>query len=101
MQVTASGLLETSILDQAGCHVRIGGRLYDHTNTVRFTIQKFEGAIFHLPPEFHPENNDWTITGKGTVMIRLTWKRVGWTQETEEACLALSNRVTAWLRACC
>ena len=101
VQVTSNGLLETSIISKAGDSVRIGGRLYDHTNTVRFTIQKFEGAVFELPAAFQPENNDWTITGKGTVMIRLTWKRVEWTLEAEEACLALANRVTTWLRTCC
>lgn len=101
VQVTAGGLLETSILEQAGQKVRIGARHFDHTNTVRFTVQKFEGPVFEMPDALHPENNDWTITGKGTVMIRLTWKHMEWTAAAEEACLALSNRVTAWLRTCC
>lgn len=101
VQVTSGGLLETSILERAGASVRIGARIYDHTNTVRFVVKRFEGPVFGMPDALRPENNEWTITGKGTVMIRLTWRHMEWTKEAEEACLALSNRVTAWLRACC
>lgn len=101
MQVSSSGLLETKIREKGGSHVRVGGRMYDHTNSVRFAIHTFDGGVFDMPEPFHPDNNDWTITGKGIVMIRFTWKKFEWTQEAEQACLSLSDRVTAWLRACC
>jgi hypothetical protein len=54
-----------------------------------------------LPPAFRPDSNDWTVTGKGMVIIRMVWHGLEWTQEAEDACIRLCNRVTDWLRDCC
>jgi hypothetical protein len=53
-----------------------------------------------MPAEFWPDSNDWTVTGKGMVIIRLIWKNIQWTQPLEDACLAMCNRVTDWLGSC-
>ena len=72
--------------------------MYEHTNTVRLKVKKFEGSIFHLPEEFRPDNNDWMVTGKGMVITRLTWRRLPWTHEAEQACLSMCIRVVDWLK---
>lgn len=93
LQVSSSGLLETK-LNKFASNVRIEGRMYDHTNTVRLHVFKFEDdGLFELARAFRPDKNDWTVTGRGTVMIRFTWKRVRWTAESEAACMRLCSRV--------
>lgn len=93
MQVKSSGLLESRLITRFGKHIRIEGRMYDHTNTVRMSIVKFNEGVFNLNRAFHPEKNDWTITGRGTVMIRFTWKQIEWNREIEAACLTLCDNV--------
>ena len=92
VQVKSSGLLESRLLSKFSEYVRVDGRMYDHTNTVRISIKKFTN-LFAIDEKFLPDKNDWTITGRGTVMIRFTWKKLEWTHECERACLALCERV--------
>lgn len=106
-QVSANGLLETN-LERHSEHLRVEGRMYEHTNAVRFTLVKFEAPQFWLPREMQPDNNDWMVTGKGMVIIRLSWRGVdeerrglAWNKDTEAACLGLCERVTEWIRRCC
>lgn len=93
VQVKSSGLLESKLMTQFSKYVRVEGRMYDHTNTVRISVREFSGDVFGLEKRFQPDKNDWTITGRGIVMIRFTWKRLEWTHECEAACLALCDRV--------
>ena len=94
VQVKSGGLLETRLMSIHSQNIRVEGRMYDHTNTVRMSVHNFsEDGVFALPSQFQPERNDWIITGRGTVIIRFTWKRIEWTRESEEACLGLCNRV--------
>lgn len=99
-QVSSAGLLETSLGRQKG-HVRVMGRIYEHTNSVGFRILKFEKLPFTLPAEYWPDSNDWTVTGKGMVIIRLVWRSLAWTRGAETACLTLCENVTEWLQTCC
>ena len=119
-QVSSGGLLEASLQRQTPA-VRVMGRIFEHTNSVGFTINRwglawcpefpaaaddflgarFEALPFSLPPAFRPDSNDWTVTGKGMVIIRMVWRGLEWTREVEEACTGLCNRVTDWLRDCC
>jgi hypothetical protein len=80
--------------------VRVTGRMYDHTNSVGFTIVRFEEDAFRMPAEYRPDSNDWTVTGKGMVIIRLIWKNIEWTRALEDSCLAMCNGVTDWLGSC-
>ena len=100
MQVSSSGLLETLVSSRFTRNIRVEGRMYDHTNTVRLHVHKFalEG-VFALEEPFRPCRNDWAVTGRGIVMVRFTWKNVEWTRECEAACVALCDRViTACLK---
>ena len=99
-QVSSKGLLETN-LERHSRHLRVEGRPYDNTNTVRFTVTRFEAPQFRIAPAFKPDNNDWMVTGKGMVIIRLSWRRIPWTADVESECLDLCNRVTGWLSECC
>lgn len=100
VQVSSAGMLE-SFLGRQGGLVRVTGRMYEHTNSVGFTILRFDRVPFCMPAAFWPDSNDWTVTGKGMVIIRLIWKNVEWTQPMEDACLAMCNSVTEWLGTCC
>lgn len=107
VQVSANGLLETN-LERHSEHLRVEGRLYEHTNAVRFTLTKFEAPQFRIPKEMQPDNNDWMVTGKGMVITRFSWRtlpqeqrRLAWNSETEAACLSLCERATEWIRSCC
>lgn len=100
VQVSSAGMLESFLGRQAG-HVRVTGRMYEHTNSVGFSILRFDRVPFSMPANFWPDSNDWTVTGKGMVIIRLIWKNVEWGQEMEDACLGMCNAVTEWLGTCC
>lgn len=62
---------------------------------------RFDRLPFFIPVDFRPNKNDWTVTGKGMVIIRLIWQHMVWTREAEEACLSMCDRVTEWLHGCC
>jgi hypothetical protein len=96
VQVSSSGLLETLISNRFARNIRVEGRMYDHTNTVRLHVHKFtRDGVFALDEAFRPCRNDWAVTGRGIVMVRFTWKSVEWTRECEAACVALCDRVIA------
>lgn len=63
--------------------------------------RRFDKLPFFLPVLIRPDKNDWMVTGKGMVIIRLIWQRMTWDRETETACLAMCDLVTEWLRGCC
>ncbi len=97
VQVSSSGLLERQLLTKFPRNMRVDGRMFEHTNTVRLCVHKFtrDGGIFDLEERFRPQKNDWAVTGRGTVMARFTWhKRIEWTRECEEAFIQLCDRVT-------
>lgn len=104
VQVSSNGLLETN-LERHAEHLRVDGRMYEHTNAVRFSLIKFEAPQFRIAPEYQPDNNDWMVTGKGMLIIRFSWhsalNRLEWTPTVEAACLDLCERVTDWIRECC
>jgi len=97
--VTSHGLMESNI-SRWDRYLRVEGRMFELCNTVRFTVKAFEGE-FALDPAIRPDNNDWAITGKGTVIARLTWVRLVWTAEAEAGILAFANKVGEWLKECC
>jgi hypothetical protein len=100
IQVRSSGLLECRLTNSWGHYLRIENRMYDHTNTVRMSVRHFVDPIpdgttptFALDAAYRPDKNNWTITGRGTVMARFAWVSIEWTPECEAACLALCDRV--------
>jgi hypothetical protein len=81
--------------------LQVGGRCMDQCNVVRLTVRDW--AVTGLPRACWPVSNDIVLTGKGSVMHRLTWNGVGcgleWTDGSEasvlQACQWVSDRVGA------
>ena len=59
---------------------------------IHFQIKKFDG-VFTLPEHIIPLKNNWTLTGKGTVIARITWKNLKWSREVEAECLRFCSNV--------
>ena len=97
--VSTNGLLESNI-SRWTKHIRVHGRILEQSNIVRFRITSFTGE-FHFPEHLVPGNNDWAVTGRGTVLARMTWHRLPWDQATEDQIINLAARVGAWLTECC
>jgi hypothetical protein len=81
--------------------IRVKGRIYEHTNSVCFELLRFNAAPFMLAEEFRPDSNDWTITGRGMIIIRLIWRRLEWSNAAERACLKMCDDAAEWLQTCC
>jgi hypothetical protein len=79
----------------------VKGRIFEHTNSVCFSLTSFDKLPFFMPCRFRPDKNDWTVPGKGMVIIRLIWQRLVWDKDVEEACLTMCDQVTEWLHGCC
>jgi hypothetical protein len=48
-----------------------------------------------------PLTNDWTVTGKGVVIGRFTFRDLEWTQDVEARIFSFGERVVAFLGTCC
>jgi hypothetical protein len=101
IQVSPGGLLETNLRRHAGT-VRVEGQLLENNNSLRFDVGNFEReGPFALEPAYRPAHNDWTVTSKGTVILRMNWSRIEWSQQCEDACLRMCERAADALRECC
>ena len=77
----------------------VEGRCLDQINVVRLTV--VDWSVVGLPRSCWPLSNDIVVTGKGSVMHRLTWNGVGrglrWSEEVEQAvtdaCQWVSDRI--------
>ena len=98
VQVAPGGLLESRVTRWSE-QVCVEGRTMEQNNTVRIRIIKFTGP-FALPAEMIPENNDCSVTGRGTVLTRFTWRKIEWSEDVERACLCLCNSMAEWLSEC-
>lgn len=100
-QVSTSGLLE-STLARYSPKVSVKGRIYEHTNSVCFSVASFREPPFCLHDSCTvPDKNDWTVTGKGMLIIRLIWHRLEWSRDVERHCLDFCDRTAEWLVSCC
>jgi len=72
----------------------------EETNNARIDILRFEGP-FAIDPEVVPLTNDWTVTGKGVVIGRFTFRDLEWTEHAEARIVAFGERVVAFLGTCC
>jgi beta-xylosidase len=77
----------------------VNNKLYEQSNMIHFQVKKFEGTL-SLPAHLQPVNNNWTVTGRGTVIARVTWKNMKWTRENEEIYLAFCRNVRDIIEAC-
>jgi hypothetical protein len=68
-------------------------RTIDATNSVRFHVRMDEWL--DLP---RPKVSDWTITTRGSVIIKFTWSALPWTLEVERKMLEFCNKQMDLLR---
>lgn len=82
IDISPTGIMQ-NILKQSGITPRY---LYEHYNAIRFTVSKMYWACPH-----YPRNNDWTITLRGSVIIRTTWNFLTWNEKMETELLQFCN----------
>lgn len=97
--VTSGGLLEAN-LSRWDRQIRVHGRILEQANILRFKIKAFDGE-FRFQRDLIPDNNDWAVTGRGTVLARMTWSSLRWTPDREARIVEFTERVGAWLTECC
>jgi len=97
--VTSNGLLESNV-SRWDRQIRVHGRILEQANILRFKVRAFTGE-FKFPRELIPDNNDWAVTGRGTLLARMTWAALPYTAESEARILEFTNRVGGWLTECC
>lgn len=91
VQVRADGYAERNLVRHYPL-ISVNNKLYEQSNMIHFQVKAFEGTLA-MPKHLQPINNNWTITGRGTVIARVTWKNMQWTRETEEIYLAFCRNV--------
>jgi hypothetical protein len=84
-------------LSNSGWPIGVGFPM-EETNSVRVSVVHFTGRFAW---DLAPASNDWTITGKGAVVGRMTWAGLEWTRAVEASVLAFADRMTLLLAECC
>ena len=85
MNVMPNGAV-TKILHDFGIRTLPG---IESCNPVRFCLSKNNWA-----GELYPKNNDWTITARGSVIARMTFDFVEWTEAVEKDLLDCCEHMT-------
>ena len=81
-----------------GGWMRVEPRSMDQCNIVRLAVHRWHKL---LPEHLLPTSNDIVITGKGSVMHRMAWPGVVWTEENERAVLDVCTWVAEQIAAVC
>lgn len=86
--------------------VRVVGRMFDMNLTIRLHITRFDDAELPagappLPPDLAPSSIDITVSGRGTVLYRMSWPGCDWTPEAEARVVAFCEALTEAFRGCC
>jgi len=89
IDVHPAGLME-KILREAGLDPY---RLIDTTNAVRFRLKPIQWG-----PANVPRANDWSISTRGSFIIRMTWKSLIWTQQIEDDLLKFCDDIIQKLK---
>lgn len=100
VQVSWLGYLDTRLQATYMKYIKFTPRLDDNNNSVRFEIKDFSGG-FEIEESIKPLTNDWTVTGKGAVIIRFTWKPMWWTEAEEDRVIKYAGKIVGLLDACC
>ena len=81
-----------------GGWMRVEPRSMDQCNIVRLAVHHWHSL---LPEHLMPTSNDIVITGKGSVMHRMSWPGVVWTEENERVVLDVCTWVAEQIAAVC
>lgn len=81
-----------------GGWLAVGSRSLDQCNVVRLGVREW-AQLSLLPGALAPLSNDIVVTGKGSLVHRLTWEGLAWDEGTEAAVLEACERVAGEIRA--
>lgn len=87
--------------------IRVVGRMFDMNLTIRLHIKRFSdeaelpGGIEPLRGSLVPSSIDITVSGRGTVLYRMSWPGCDWTPDAEARVVAFCEGLTEAFRACC
>jgi hypothetical protein len=101
VQVESGGFLERSLAPHQWLF-RITPPM-DEVNHMRLEVKTFAGP-FEIDRSIRPLANDWTVTGRGSVIARFTWPKdetQNWNSDVERMVIQYSERVIALLNTCC
>jgi hypothetical protein len=86
LDVSPMGLVETMI-EELGYQ---GYRSIDGTNAYKFSLNEHQWKM--VCEDAFPRSNDWTMTTRGSVVVRLTWDYCEWSQELEDSLLEMCEK---------
>lgn len=102
LQTTECCYLENRVLEGYGAlrggWLSVETRSPDQCNIVRLSVKDWSGI---LPPGIAPIANDLVITGKGSVVHRLSWGGLPWNARVEQEMLEGCGRVVGAIVSVC
>lgn len=90
VQTSADCYLENRVRDGTLGWLGVESRCLDQCNVVRLRVVDFAGL---LPQALRPLTNDIVVTGRGSVLHRLTWRALPWDEWVERDVLDGCERV--------
>ena len=90
--------VNAGVLSMRGGWMRVEPRSMDQCNIVRLAVHHWHNL---LPEHLIPTSNDIVITGKGSVMHRMAWRGVEWTEANERTVLDVCTWVAEQIAAVC
>lgn len=82
--------------------LRVRRRLDENTQAVKLRIDCFDQGEFpHLSGQLVPTSVDASVTGSGVLLLRFSWSRCEWNEDTEASALRFCDWVAQELRECC
>ena len=94
LQTSQCCFLENRVLEgvgiMSGNWITVEGRSPDQCNIVRLSVKDWTGLLL---PGIAPIGNDIVITSKGSVVHRLSWAGLDWTEEVEKEVLGACQSV--------
>jgi hypothetical protein len=102
LQTSQCCYLENRVLEGAGVMsggwLTVEGRSPDQCNIVRLSVKDWTGLLL---PGVAPVGNDIVITSKGSLVHRLSWAGLDWTEEVERdvlsACQSVAEAISSVL----
>lgn len=97
LQTSACCYLENRVRERHGW-LAVEARTPDQCNVVRLSVKDWSNL---LPVDLVPRHNDMVITGRGSVVHRLSWHDLVWDERAERAVLRACQRVGAVVAELC
>lgn len=101
LSTTHGCYLENAVSERFRC-MRVRRRLDDSTQAVKLRIDNFDENEFpYLRGKLVPTSVDLSVTGTGVLLLRFSWSRCAWTDDSESSVLRFCDWMADELRGCC